>query len=84
MFLTTGVKLGILILMKKCVVFRVKLVKITMLLLLIINLVTTIYSVSSQNDLGIMVTNNLSQKMHINQMICKDNRIDGGRDPSHL
>ena len=34
-------------------------------------------SVGSQNDLGIMVTNNLNWKMHINQMICKANRILG-------
>ena len=34
-------------------------------------------SVASQNDLGIIVTNNLNWKMHINQMICKANRILG-------
>ena len=34
-------------------------------------------SVASQNDLGIMVINDLNWKMHINQMICKANRILG-------
>ena len=44
--------------------FRSKLANVTMLLLLNINLVTTI-SVASQNNLGTMVTNNLNWKMHI-------------------
>ena len=34
-------------------------------------------SVVSQNDLGIMVSNNFNWKIHINQMICKANRILG-------
>ena len=45
--------------------FRSKLVNVTMLLSLL--------SVASQNDLGIMATNNLKRRMLINQMICKSN-----------
>ena len=34
-------------------------------------------SVTSQNDLGITVSNNLNWKPHINQLVCKANRILG-------
>jgi len=37
----------------------------------------SLLSVSNQNDLGIMVSSDLSWKIHINQVICKANRILG-------
>ena len=93
MLLITGVKLGILILVqesvnwsetwdidfsaKKCVVLQVKTHKRHLLLLLFTDLHHNLLTVASQNDLGIMVTNDLNWKMHIKQMICKANRILG-------
>ena len=82
--LITGVKPRTLMLMKnksnkkktkKIVVLQVKTSKRHLLLLLIKyelgnhNLLSV--ASASQNDLGIIATNNLNWKMHINQMICK-------------
>ena len=76
MILINGVKLGIL--KKKCVVLQVKNRKrhhVAPVDYILGN--NHLLSVASQNDLGIMVTNNLNWKMHINQMICKASRILG-------
>ena len=63
---------------KKCVVLPVKTRKRHHVAPVVYRLGNhNLLSVASQNDLGIMVTNDLNWKMHINQMICKANRILG-------
>ena len=63
---------------KKCVVLQVKTRKRHHVVPVDYKLGNhNLLSVDSQNDLGIMVTNNLNWEVHINQMICKANRILG-------
>ena len=63
---------------KKCVVLQVKTRKRHHVAPVVYRLGNhNLLSDATQNDLGIMVTNDLNWKMHINQIICKANRILG-------